>query len=284
MSFNQKYQKIFDIIREDINKINLFEGLEFPEPLKSKLSEILNAPSKRIRPLVAFLYLKAIGAEITENQVLYQTAIELAHNASLIHDDIIDKSVLRRGVETINSKFDNRLAVLAGDYLLAAALKKILKIGIFELTNLFCKTLETMTTGEIEQYFNKFKMPTIEEYIKKSEQKTASLFEIAVEGALLIAESLLRKECAEFAKNFGIAFQIRDDLINCKTAKTDIKDGIYTAPVIFSKGIEISDDGLEKTRDLLNNYLDAAKKSLANVENNDYKKALIDLVELLRDE
>ncbi len=289
MSFNQKYQKIFDTVREDINKINLFEGIELPEPLKSKLSEILNAPSKRIRPLVAFLYVKALGFEIDEKQTEFQTAIELAHNASLIHDDIIDGSSTRRGKQTLNDIFDAKLAVIAGDYLLALAFEKVLKIAIPELTEMFRKTFETMTKGEVQQYFDKNKITTIEEYIRKSEQKTASLFETAVQGAVLIGchSGALAEESqktCDFAKNFGIAFQIRDDLINCKTSKSDFDEGIFTAPVIFSGKKEINDNGLEKTVNLLNNYIDKAVSALENIEENTYKTALKELLELLRND
>ena len=291
MSFNEEYSKIFDVVRSDIERINMLKGIDVPKPLEVKLSEILNAPSKHIRPLLSFLYLKACSGEITETQLKYQTAIELVHNASLIHDDIIDESLLRRNVETLNSKFDNHLAVIAGDYLLARALKSVIEIGQIELVELFRETLETMTKGEIGQYFDKYNIPVIGEYIKKSEQKTAKLFQAAITGAMILNnqnETLLEKDdfskVKDFAKNFGIAFQIRDDLINCKTTKSDIKEGVYTAPVIFSGGIEITDCGLEKTVDLLNNYLNAAKEALSNLPENIYKQYLSELIDLFRHE
>ena len=285
MTFTEKYSKILDITREDIIKINLFDDLDLPEPLKSKLSNILNAPSKHIRPLISLLCLKAIEAEIDEKQIQYQTAIELVHNASLIHDDVIDDSEIRRGRKTLNSDFDSKLAVIAGDYLLAYAMKKVINIGIPELVDMFCNTLKSMTQGEINQYFDKYKIPTIEQYIKKSEQKTAKLFETAVSGAMIICQYSCNKEWYKnFTRNFGIAFQIRDDLINCQTSKSDINDGIYTAPVIYSGGIELSCDGIEKTKILLNNYLDSAKSALEIVDNNKYKQLLLELLEFFRND
>ena len=319
MTFTEKYSKILDIVREDIDRINLLDDVNVQEPLKSKLSDILKAPSKHIRALISFLYLKAMGARIDEKQVQYQTAIELVHNASLIHDDVIDNSEIRRTQITLNKEFDSKLAVIAGDYLLAIAMQKVIGIGIPELVDMFCETLKTMTEGEIYQYFEKYKIPSLEQYIKKSEQKTAALFETALGGALLIAgkkSSITRGlsnfhcsplhptplpqgegavvdelasrtnagEGTEFAQNFGIAFQIRDDLKNCLTSKTDINDGVYTAPVIFSDKKEITNDGIEKTKVLLNNYLDKARKTLDNIEENEYKSALLELLELLKDE
>ena len=338
MTFSEKYSKILSVVQEDIDKINLLDGIDIQEPLKSSLLNILNAPSKHIRPLVSFLYLKASGIEIDENQIEYQTAIELVHNASLIHDDIIDESDMRRTVSTINSEFDSKLAVIAGDYLLSVAMKKVINLGIPKLVDMFCETLKYMTLGEISQYFDKFKVPSIERYIEKSEQKTAKLFETALEGAILInrhSEALAEESqnimgsfallrmtysdsiCQSFAKNFGIAFQIRDDLINCLTSKSDITEGVYTAPVIFSRchcegvkrpsqsynneittsktlfsprndecvsDVNITDIGIENTKTLLNNYVETAHQSLLKLEDNVYRQKLIELLGLLRDE
>ena len=285
MAFNKKYSEILSVVQEYIDRINLLDGIDIQEPLKSSLLNILNAPSKHIRPLTSFLYLKASGFEIDENQIEYQTAIELVHNASLIHDDIIDESDVRRTVSTINSDFDSKLAVIAGDYLLSVAMKKVIGMGIPKLVDIFCETLKYMTLGEISQYFDKFKVSSIEKYIEKSEQKTAKLFETALEGAILIVPSPSRVEAARcFAKNFGIAFQIRDDLINCLTSKSDIADGIYTAPVILSGDIGVTEAGIEKTKTLLNNYIDAARQALLKLEDNIYRQKLIELLGLLRDE
>lgn len=280
----QKYLKILNVVQVEINQVleQMSEGVEVQEPLKSKLFALLNAPSKHIRPLISILYLKAIGENIDEKQILYQSAIELVHNASLIHDDVIDESNIRRNIPTLNSEFGNKLAVISGDFLLSVALDKVIKIGDIELIKMFSDTLAVMSEGEINQYFNKFQIPTIDEYIKKSAQKTAKLFETALCGSLLIAKA--DNNGLEFARNFGIAFQIRDDLINCKTTNSDINDGIYTAPVIFSGGTQITSDAIEKTRGLLNNYINNALDLLKDISENKYKLALAALLELMRDE
>lgn len=280
---NKKYQQISNIFKPELEQVlaRMTDGVVVQEPLKSKLFELLNAPSKHIRPLVSFLYLKALGEKIDDAQVLYQSAIELVHNASLIHDDVIDDSKVRRSLPTLNSQFGNKLAVMTGDYLLSRAMQKVLDIGNLELVKLFSDTLEVMSSGEISQHFGKFQIPTIEEYIKKSEQKTAKLFETAVCGSLLVAKS--NNDGLDFAKSFGIAFQIRDDLINYKTTNTDISDGIYTAPVIFSGDTKVTSDAIEKTKSLLNNYIDEALKCLSKIDENEYKLALVELLELMRD-
>ena len=282
MSLEKHYIKILDTVKKDIEKVVQLQidSINLAEPLRSQLLKILNAPSKHIRPLTAFLYLKASNYEIDNNQILYQSAIETAHNASLIHDDIIDESTKRRNSDTLNSKFSNQLAVITGDWLLAVALKKVLKISIPKLADLFCDTIQEMTQGEINQYFTKYEIPTLKDYITKSENKTAKLFETAISGSMIIAKS--KDSGLDFAKNFGIAFQIRDDLINCLTDKSDIENGIYTAPVIFSNSKEITQNGIEKTKDLLNNYLNNAEKSINYLPDNKYKSALKEILRIMK--
>jgi geranylgeranyl pyrophosphate synthase len=227
------------------------------------------------------LYLKALGLDIDDAQIVYQSAIELVHNASLIHDDVIDESDTRRGKNSLNKDLGNKLAVISGDFLLSKALEKIISINSIELVDLFCQTLKNMTLGEINQYKLRYEIPDLEDYLKKTEYKTADLFILSLKGSLKIAK--VQENC-DFAKNFGMAFQIRDDLINAKTSKTDFEGGIYTAPVIFSGGVEISQIGLEKTRDLLNNYIEKAEKSIEFMKESVYKEALLNLVRGLQNE
>lgn len=284
MTFQDKYLQILNEVKEEVEQIKqeITSDISIQEPLKSKLFELMTAPSKHIRAVVSFLYLKAAGQNIDDRQVSLQTAVELVHNASLIHDDIIDESCERRSLKTINDEFENKLAVISGDYLLSIALKKICNLNSIKLIEMFAQTLDEMCKGEVTQYFNKFEIPSIEDYLKKTEQKTAKLFETAICGAILLTNS--NSNPKEFAKNLGIAFQIRDDLINIKTTKSDLHEGIYTAPVIYSQNINKPDDGIEKTKLLLNNYIEKAEQSLENIDNNKYKLTLVELLELLKNE
>ena len=285
MGFNEEYNKIFELVKADISKVSeeLQNSISIKEPLYTPLNSIISAPSKHIRALSAFLYLRANNINIDLVHIKLQAAVELIHNASLIHDDIIDESSTRRNEKTLNTLFDNKLAVLAGDYLLAAALNKLDEIKNFEVTGLFSEIMKTMCLGEINQYFARYKTVTIEEYIDKSRSKTASLFQAAIEGSAILSGMLSRVEAKEFALNLGIAFQIRDDLINYKTTRTDLQSGIYTAPVILGQTSGGS-DGIEKTLRLLNNYIDKSCTLLDKIENNTFKEALIALLELLRHE
>ena len=312
MSFQEKYLSIFEVVKDDVEKVksSLFDGIELDNSLKFKLFDILNAPSKHIRAVLTFLYLKTVGMKIDEKQIIYQSAIELVHNASLIHDDVIDESSVRRSVQTLNSKFGNKLAVITGDYLLSVALKKIRTLENSKIIDIFAQTLDDMCQGEIKQDLSRFKIPTIEEYLKKTELKTAKLFETALCGSFLLygtekfshlienidfgvssigghevtGEGFYCSNVQDFARNFGIAFQIRDDLINAKTSQNDFKDGIYTAPVIFAGSVDDYENGIEKTQILLNNYIESAQKEIEKFEESKYKTALTNLLGLIKNE
>lgn len=283
---NKKYQSILDVVKADIERVN--KGLVFDMELNPKLAKeiekFLNAPSKRIRSLLTILYLRASKMYLLPSHYELLSAVELIHNASLIHDDVIDESKVRRSRKTLNEKFDNQLAVISGDYLMGGALKKLAKIGSLEVIDVFAETLKNMCKGEVSQYFNRFKKSNLESYIEKSMQKTGTLFECALKSAVLLADEQYTEKMSEFAVNFGLAFQIRDDLVNVlnndktKTA-SDFDDGIYNAPYILSDNIN---DGIEKTRDLLNNYVNCAGHCIKDLEQNPYKQALTELLELIK--
>lgn len=308
MTFEEKYNNIKNVVKEDF--IFLEEDIKSlfvdKNPLNEQLLVFLTAPSKRLRPLIASLFLRSILKEISKPQLEVFTAIELIHNATLIHDDVIDNSSKRRKVDTINSKFDNDLAVVAGDFLLSLALEKIIKTKSVEVLEIFTNALKHTCLGEINQYFTKFKITSLEDYIEKSKNKTALLFQTGVLAGLSLSDKNgnkeLRQAALDFTQNFGIAFQIRDDLINITRADelkphmNDIKSGVYTAPVIFAcqenpKMLENEDfinslketDGIEKTKDLMDNYFDKSIFALKNIEDNKYKKALIELTKVLRE-
>lgn len=290
MNFNEEYKKIRKIADYELDLIEkkMIEPISISEPLNSRIREFLTSPSKRVRPFITILYLKSFELPICDNHLELLSAVELVHNASLIHDDIIDESDLRRGKKTVYSEFDSKLAVVSGDYILSVAMEKIALVRRFEILEKFSLTLKKMCIGEITQNFDKFKITTIEEYIEKSKNKTAYLFETALlTCAMLYDFSLDYKKMSDFALNLGIAFQIRDDLINIldkdcqKPSNNDIKSGIYTAPVIFAQSAENYSAGIEKTRDLLNNYIRRAKEQIEYLPVNKYSSALKKFLESL---
>jgi geranylgeranyl pyrophosphate synthase len=271
--------------------------------ISAEISDYLSAKSKRIRPTLVFLVSKAMGIEINEKIYHLACAIELIHNSTLVHDDILDNAAIRRSKISLNYKLGNNLSVLAGDILLSIALKELVKCEDLEIIKTFSNSLYLICEGEINQNFTIGKLPTLDEYIRKSQYKTAELFKAPLTSLCLISNKNRIKEIYNFAQNFGIAFQIKDDLLNIlKTDKSkpmlsDIHNGIFTAPVIFlneDKGnIEnLSEDEIielllsnkkyiNRTVDLIKKYTDRAIASIDFIEDNQYKKEIINLTQNL---
>jgi geranylgeranyl pyrophosphate synthase len=289
MTFEIEYNKIKDTAQKELEFIEkyMIQCIDVRDELKSHIINFLKAPSKRVRPLLSILFYKSLYGEINENQLKALGAVELIHSASLIHDDIIDKSDIRRGLKTTASEFGNKLGVICGDYLLSIAMNIVTELGSIGLLQNFSDTLKKMCIGEINQNFDRFKIGTIEEYIEKSKNKTAYLFQTAMLTPFIIGRIQDNQLAAKFGLNIGISFQIRDDLVNVlntdlsKPSENDISDGIYNAPVIYAGNIERYSDGVEKTRCLLNNYINEAKNSLKMLPNNIYKESLEKFSELL---
>lgn len=305
MSFDDKYYNIRSIVKNDLNILEseiakMFSGTN---PLDEFLSDFLLSSAKRLRPLLGFLFLGCFNIKINQAQRDVLLAVELIHNASLIHDDVIDKAEKRRDKDSFNTKFDENLAVVAGDYLLSLALEKIINTNSIDVLKIFTSALKITCKGEINQYFSKFNLPTIEEYIEKSKNKTALLFQAGVLGALLLIDDYdknLEKSAVEFSQNFGIAFQIRDDIKNVLNSdnivNNDVSLGIYTAPVIFAhqENVNILEEkniisaiketkGIEKAKVLMDNYFYKSLSAIEQQIDNPYKKAISELIELLRD-
>ena len=292
MKFEDKYINIKQLCSEELKEIEkiMIEALNLREEFLPYVTDFLKAPSKRIRPVLSLLFLKAAGYDVEPEILKILAAVELVHNASLIHDDIIDQSDIRRGIKTISSNFGNKLGVISGDYLLSEAMNILLELNSVEIIKQFITTLKKMCIGEVNQHFESFKIGTIEEYIEKSKNKTAYLFQTALSAPLSYysASDNFISEALDFGLNFGIAFQMRDDILNLvsdensKPSKSDIQEGVYTAAVIYANDTENYSDGVEKARCLLNNYIMRAEKNLSGLEDNVYTSALRELLELLK--
>lgn len=297
----KKYQNLILIIQNEINLINNYiceclnsNFIFLPKDLKNFL---LNK-SKKIRSVLAILFIKAKYGKISDKQLKVLSVAEMIHNASLIHDDIIDEAKFRRKELTVNSLFGNGSAVIIGDYVLSISLKELNGFENTRLTNLFINSLYEICKGEFEQDFMKNKILTIEEYVKKSERKTAELFKTALTGALIVENQQDIIDLAEkFAENFGIMFQIKNDLVNfsnvekmSELAKNDFDNGIFTAPIIylneitdFAKIKNIKNDNslfsyaVNKTNNLINLYSRKTLDLISSFPDNDYKTALINL-------
>jgi all-trans-nonaprenyl-diphosphate synthase len=211
------------------------------------LQEIFKAGGKRLRPALSFLFAKALkpAEPISEPIYLISEISELIHTASLVHDDIIDNSFLRRGKPTANSKWDNAITIISGDFMFARAAVNLGKLGVNEITSLFAQVLEDLCDGEIRQVEKKFSTDLDwDYYYSKSHKKTGSLIQAACMAPAIYyqCEPALVQSCSVFGKNLGLAFQIIDDILDFnsttetmgKPALSDLREGNITIPLLFA--------------------------------------------------
>ena len=282
------------LIEKELNSLNdyIIKALQDEKnKISDDISEFLSAKSKRIRPALVFLFTKAFGFESDEKIYHLAATVELVHNSTLVHDDILDNADTRRGKVSLNYKLGNNLSVLAGDILLAVALRELVKCDNVKAVDEFAYSLFLMCKGEINQNFSVGKLPSLDEYIKKSEYKTAELFKAPLTSLCLILNIAQKDKIYNFARNFGIAFQIKDDLLNVlktdntKPVMSDIHNGIYTAPIIYLnddiKNVEQLSESqiiaefnknydkyIQKTVGLIKQYADRAIESIDFISDN----------------
>jgi geranylgeranyl pyrophosphate synthase len=210
--------------------------------LRAALEQILSAGGKRIRPTLGLLVGNMLGAP-EDKLVTLGAAVELLHTATLVHDDLIDGSLLRRGMPTLNARWSPAATVLTGDFLFARAAKLAAETDHLPLMNAFAETLATIVNGELNQMFTSRGLINRENYFQRIYAKTASLFEMTAGAAAMISPSgdasvqVMRK----LGYETGIAFQIVDDILDFtgeqitmgKPIGSDLLNGLVTLPAIY---------------------------------------------------
>ena len=211
--------------------------------LGSALSHIRQRGGKRMRPMLILLMARNYGqiSSVTQHSAV---GLELLHTASLVHDDVVDESAERRGQASVNAEYNNKVAVLVGDYILSTALLHVSYTGNQRIIEYLAELGRTLAAGEILQLSNIQNQEISEEvYYQVIQQKTAALFEAcAAIGALSAGASADEVQLAgEFGKNLGIIFQIRDDIFDYYDSKeigkptgNDMTEGKLTLPVIYA--------------------------------------------------
>jgi len=199
---------------------------------------------KRIRPLLTLASAKLCGYEDGNRDINLAACIELIHNATLLHDDVIDSSDLRRGVKTANSVWGNQSSILVGDYLFSRCFEMMVEDGSQEILKLLSSTSSRIAQGEVLQLEYKGEVDLLEEtYFNIINMKTAALFAAATRvGACVANKSKKEKDALEsYGKNLGLAFQIADDALDYFSTKTifgkeigkDFYEGKTTLPLII---------------------------------------------------
>lgn len=225
-------------------------ALKTDNPLLSSINEyILEGSGKQLRPILTILSAKLCG-EISNATYNGALSLELLHNASLIHDDVVDDTLERRGRRSINARWTNKVAVLSGDYMLSSSLITATRTGNLEILHSVARIGMELSDGELIQLTNTQKTKiTEEDYFKVIRKKTALLFATCTEvGALSVnadAEKLIHLR--NFGEYMGICFQIKDDIFDYyqdieigKPTGNDLQDGKVTLPLIYA--LQNSDD------------------------------------------
>jgi octaprenyl-diphosphate synthase len=318
---NDLKKRILTNNKEDLAEIEtqLMENLKPYLDLVSEVAHhILFAGGKRLRPLLLVLAAKICGYKEAYAKSV-ASAMEYLHAATLLHDDIIDDAVLRRGKTVAHSVYGNAVTVLVGDFLLARALAICADSGKIRVLRIIADLTEKMSTGEVHQLMRKGDVTlTEDEYMEVIRRKTAVLFRAACKVSAVIAEAPPEKENAlsDFGYNFGLAFQMVDDLFDYtkdtavlgKEVGADLREGKLTLPIIQAlKEADSSDhdqmvkiiqdedfsvddfktlvallhknNGIDYTVETATRYLDKAKNALSVFEPSGYKDSLFDIAD-----
>lgn len=222
-----------------------YEGaLQTEHPLLRQVTEhLLQRRGKQLRPMLVILSAKLCG-DVNEKTIGSAVAFELLHTASLVHDDVVDDSPMRRGLPSVQAKWTNKVAVLTGDYLLAKVIDVTARLRNQKIFSIVADLGQTLASGELLQLHAGSGMWITEaDYYHIIEQKTAALFAACTQSGAVSAGASLRMESAlrTFGKELGIVFQLKDDLIDYsdsgdsgKPAMNDVRDGKVTLPLLVS--------------------------------------------------
>lgn len=225
-------QLIIDELRSDvilINQIGLY---------------IVGNGGKRLRPMLLLLAAKALG-DVNQNHLILAAVIEFIHTATLLHDDVVDESDLRRGKESANAVWGNAASVLVGDYLYSSAFEMMVRTNNMRVMGLLSKTTTAIAEGEVLQLLNCNNPETTEaKYLEVIARKTAILFSAATQLAAIISDSgdEIETALANYGQHLGIAFQLIDDALDYKASTEelgknlgdDLAEGKPTLPLIYA--------------------------------------------------
>jgi len=320
--------KTVELIKEPIEiEMRMFEdkfkqSMKSSVPLIDRISHyIVRRKGKQMRPMFVFLTAKAISGKVSERTYRAASMIELLHTATLVHDDVVDDSNMRRGFFSINALWKNKIAVLVGDYLLSKGLLLSIDNEDYDLLKIVSQAVREMSEGELLQIEKARKLDITEDvYFDIIRQKTATLIaSCTAAGAKSVgADNELTNRFHRFGELIGIAFQIKDDLFDYTDEKIgkptgiDIKEQKMTLPLIYTLNnctkeekkwlinsvkkyntnkkrvhevIEFvkKNGGIEYTVQRMMEYKEEALKILESVEDSEAKISLITLVNYVID-
>jgi len=238
--------EIFESIQDDLarveEKLREKPQLEY-EVLTAAIEHLLASGGKRVRPALVILASRLYSAQIGPQVLALAAAVEMLHTASLVHDDLIDASLLRRGIPTLNATWTPGATILTGDYLFARAAGLGARTGSLRVMEMFAETLMVICSGELKQQFSDLQTRVRrDDYYARIYAKTASLFALATEAAGVLANATEDEVAAlrEYGLSLGMAFQVVDDVLDFigdetrlgKPVGSDLRQGIITLPTL----------------------------------------------------
>ena len=244
---NNSYLELKNLVEDKLNNVSqvIKYKLESEINLIHKMTNHhINSGGKRIRPLLTLAAAKLCGYEEGNRDVNLAACVELIHSATLLHDDVIDNSDLRRGIKTTNNIWGNQSSILVGDYLFSRCFEMMVEDGSPEILKLLSSTSSTIAQGEVLQLEHKGEIDVLEEtYFNIINMKTAALFAAATKVGACIADKRKKEKDAleSYGKNIGMAFQIADDALDYYSKDTffgkkigkDFYEGKTTLPLII---------------------------------------------------
>ena len=312
-------QSIYSLIEDDMTAVDnlIQQRLQSDVALINQLGfYIINSGGKRLRPAIAILSAKACGYE-GDKHINLATIIEFIHTATLLHDDVVDNSAMRRGQETANNLWGNEASVLVGDFLYTRSFEMMVEMDSMRLMKILSSTTNIIAEGEVLQLLNCHDADTTEaRYLEVIHHKTAKLFEAAGQLGAVISRSAedIEQAMARYAMHLGSAFQLVDDLLDYsqssetigKNIGDDLAEGKPTLPLIHAmrqgtdqqaaiirEAIEqgqrdrideiitiINETGaIDYTAHAAAQEVAYAKQALATLPETDYKQALLSLAD-----
>jgi heptaprenyl diphosphate synthase len=283
--------------------------------LDSVTTHLIYAGGKRLRPLLTVAAATNGERPGTPEDLLGAVAIELMHLASLYHDDVMDEAGVRRNVDSVNARYGNLMAIVAGDYLMARSAAISAQLGT-EIAGLLARTLAALTRGQVSEVRTAFSLERTEaDYFAAIEGKTAALMASSCRTGALTARlpEAEREALTTFGRCFGIVYQLRDDILDIvatdvelgKPAGQDLAAGIYTLPTIFAlrdtnvgdelrgvlggllddedreraRKLVIATDGVDRTIAAAQNYLAEARDALRQLPSERLQRGFASLLE-----
>jgi octaprenyl-diphosphate synthase len=251
---NPDINRVFELCSDDMARVDrlIRDSLDSDVVLIRQIAEyIIGSGGKRLRPMLVVLAARACGYG-GDQHVTLAAIIEFIHTATLLHDDVVDESDLRRGQESAHAVWGNAASVLVGDFLYSRSFQMMVTVDSMRVMEVLSDTTNKIAEGEVEQLLNMHDPEVTEEsYFNVIEKKTAKLFEAACQlGAVLAGRLDLEERLARFGRELGAAFQVADDVLDYtadagtlgKNVGDDLAEGKPTLPLILSRNLLGAED------------------------------------------